>query len=141
MTTKPPEALNPLERIRELSRALIAVDCISPKLNPIQAIRECGNSITEILNASDGWLCVPVAEYSALSIFANGMLEDFPNIGADGGDVQDLAAKAGLLKPEIRTESCGDGCQCADEADFPMECFRFTAALNNAIATASKESQ
>lgn len=44
-----------------------------------------------------------------------------------GGDVQELAVKYGLLKPEERPEPCGESCKCAQNgAEFPSICYRKT---------------
>lgn len=38
----------------------------------------------------------------------------YPDCGdIDGGELQDLAEKHGILVPEIRHEPCGDSCNCA----------------------------
>ncbi|MDG9785396.1 hypothetical protein N7408_29755, partial [Pseudomonas otitidis] len=47
----------------------------------------------------------------------------------DGGDIQEMGVKYGLLFPEQRTEPCCEsGCNCA-EFGFPAECFRIARAL------------
>lgn len=47
----------------------------------------------------------------------------------DGGDIQEMGVKYGLLFPEQRTEPCCEsGCSCA-EFGFPAECFRIARAL------------
>ena len=49
--------------------------------------------------------------------------------GFDGGDIQEMGVKYGLLFPEQRTEPCCEsGCNCA-EFGFPAECFRIARAL------------
>lgn len=63
--------------------------------------------------------------------FANAMIDiALEGADADGGHIQELAIKHGLLKPEQRTERCGDTCSCAEYADFPVECFRKVKELN-----------
>lgn len=42
----------------------------------------------------------------------------------DGGHIQDIAVKCGLLIPHTATEPCGENCNCADVADFPCTCYR-----------------
>ena len=42
----------------------------------------------------------------------------------DGGYVQDTAINLGLLHYVPVTESCGEGCRCAEWDDFPQECLR-----------------
>lgn len=46
----------------------------------------------------------------------------------DGGDIQEMGVRHGLLFPEHRTERCGEHCECA-EYGFPVECFRIARAL------------
>ncbi|WP_236234662.1 hypothetical protein [Pseudomonas tohonis] len=49
--------------------------------------------------------------------------------GFDGGDIQEMGVKYGLLFPEQRTEPCCEsGCNCA-EFGFPTECFRIAPGL------------
>jgi hypothetical protein len=43
----------------------------------------------------------------------------------DGGDIQDIGVKHGLLRIERRTEECGEVCACR-EYGFPAECYRKT---------------
>jgi hypothetical protein len=71
-----------------------------------------------------------------LRAFAQVIMENWPEAGFDGFQLQDEAVKYGLLEPEIRYESCVDGafCQCAEyynEDDFKsgVECFRKTKLL------------
>lgn len=54
----------------------------------------------------------------------------------DGGDIQEMGVRHGLLFPEKRTERCGEHCECA-EYGFPIECFRIARAL---LATPGIES-
>lgn len=68
---------------------------------------------------------------NALKAFANDMITAaFEGVSFDGGDIQDIAVKHGLLRIEQRTEECGDVCACRSEGDgFPAECYRKTALL------------
>jgi hypothetical protein len=49
----------------------------------------------------------------------------------DGGTLQDMGVKYGLLIPTEMAEPCGPegACNCAEYGDFPQTCYRFTAAL------------
>lgn len=71
-------------------------------------------------------------EIEALRGFGRAVMTDFPEIGClDGGDIQDLAFKHGLLEKVQRNEPCGDHCSCADfGSDFPTDCYVTTALLN-----------
>lgn len=43
-----------------------------------------------------------------------------------GGDVQDWALDCGLLEERSVIEPCGEGCRCAEVADFPLKCCFYT---------------
>lgn len=71
---------------------------------------------------------------TALRAFAQDAMATWPMGDLDGETLQDLAVKHGLLKPEMRHEPCGEGCNCAEyvtqrEFDDGVECFRKTALL------------
>lgn len=68
---------------------------------------------------------------NALKDFANDMITAaFEGGSFDGGDIQDIAVKHGLLRIEQREEECGEVCACRSEGDgFPAECYRKTALL------------
>lgn len=77
-------------------------------------------------------------ELDNLKAFANAVMNYWPESGVDGDDLQELAAKHGLLKPEIRHKSCAvenvSVCQCAEyysEMEFydGVECLRKTELL------------
>jgi hypothetical protein len=71
-----------------------------------------------------------VSDIDKLRAFAQAVLDGWPDVPQwDGFDLQDLAVKHGLLEATTVTEFCGEGCQCAEVNEFPMECFRFTALL------------
>lgn len=42
----------------------------------------------------------------------------------DGGDIQELGERYGLLVPHTVTEPCGEYCSCAEWDDFPQTCYR-----------------
>lgn len=76
----------------------------------------------------------PPTELEALRAFAQGVMEVWPIGDLDGGTLQDLAVKHGLLKPEIRYTPCGEGCTCAEyattkEFEAGVECYRKTPLL------------
>jgi hypothetical protein len=50
----------------------------------------------------------------------------------DGGDVQDLAEKTGVLVPVKVTEACGENCACAEWDDFPLDCYRMPDDVSDA---------
>jgi hypothetical protein len=46
----------------------------------------------------------------------------------DGGDLQDLAEKCGIIVPVKVTEPCvEEGCKCVANDDFPTTCYRFVS--------------
>ncbi|GEM_PF-1742625 len=78
------------------------------------------------------------AEVEALRAFGNEMVSAaFWGGSFDGGDIQDIAVKHGLLRVEQREAECGDACACS-EYGFPSECYRKTELLGVA-ALAAKE--
>lgn len=57
------------------------------------------------------------SNYDRLIAFAREILSDWPEGDIDGGDLQDIAVKHGLLVPETRYAPCSDeGCCCAGYA-------------------------
>jgi hypothetical protein len=63
---------------------------------------------------------------AALKTFAGELISaSFEGGSFDGGDIQDIAVKHGLLRIEQRTEECGEVCACS-EYGFPAECYRKT---------------
>lgn len=61
----------------------------------------------------------------------------------DGGDIQDIAVKHGLLQIEQHEEECGEGCACR-EYNFPAECYRKTPLLraqSEEVATLSTHNE
>lgn len=94
------------------------IDDLRSRINPAYATqlgtesyerRLCAEALEEL-----------VAENDALRAFAQGVMEAWPMGDVDGGTLQDLAEKHGLLKPETRREPCGEGCSCAEYA-LPVE--------------------
>ena len=51
--------------------------------------------------------------YDSLLAFAREILAAWPEGGIEGGDLQDIAEKHGLLVPEIRHAPCVENCPCA----------------------------
>ena len=73
-------------------------------------------------------------ESQALRAFAQDVMSYWPDGAPDGGDLQELAEKHGLLKPETRHEPCAEGCECAAicapcEFELGVTCYRRTALL------------
>ncbi len=72
-------------------------------------------------------------QIEALRGFAQALMVNwFEGLSVDGCDLQDMAETHGLLKPEPRTEPCGQNCTCAEYGDFPAECYRQTELLTGA---------
>ena len=63
-------------------------------------------------------------ELVALRGFARDIMACWPDGDVDGGHLQDVAVHHGLLRPETRTEPCGDACACVEYGDFPSTCYR-----------------
>ena len=70
-----------------------------------------------------------LAERDALQAFANEIVSGaFEGGSFDGGDIQDIGVKHGLLRIEQRDDECGEACACR-EYGFPSECYRKTELL------------
>lgn len=69
-------------------------------------------------------------ELSALRAFAQDILAGWPHGGIDGGDLQTIAVRYGLLEAVTMSRPCGEYCDCALSADFPTVCYRKTWLLN-----------
>lgn len=66
----------------------------------------------------------------ALRGFARAIMGYWPDQNEIPGDeLQDIAEAHGLLKPETRTEACGENCACDEYGDFPATCYRKTDLL------------
>ena len=77
------------------------------------------------------------AENAALKAFAHGILKDWPDCSCDGFDIQELGQKTGVLVGTEVTESCGEGCNCAEYDGFPLTCYRvaeFIACASHQLA-------
>ena len=61
-----------------------------------------------------------------LAGFAEAIMRCWPEGDVDGGDLQEIAIKHGLLRPETRTELCEPECDCAGMFDGGDEwtCYR-----------------
>lgn len=82
--------------------------------------------------AADGFRDGQTAATDSLKAFANEMIgAAFEGGSFDGGDIQDIAVKHGLLRIEQRAEECGEVCACR-EYGFPAECYRKTDLLKPA---------
>ncbi|MBJ2318068.1 hypothetical protein JFT37_06035 [Pseudomonas fluorescens] len=66
------------------------------------------------------------AERDQFKAFAVEMINaSFEGGSFDGGDIQDIAVKHGLLRIERREDECGEACACR-EYGFPAVCYRKT---------------
>ena len=73
-------------------------------------------------------------ELARLRSFALDVMETWPRGDLEGGELQDLAVKHGLLVPETRYAPCGEECFCAEDVfveDFEdgVICYRRAALL------------
>lgn len=72
------------------------------------------------------WVWNLKTERDQLKAFAVEMINaSFEGGSFDGGDIQDIAVKHGLLRIEQRADECGEACACR-EYGFPAECYRKT---------------
>ncbi|WP_156358935.1 hypothetical protein [Pseudomonas sp. NBRC 111137] len=83
-------------------------------------------------------------ERDQLKAFAVEMINaSFEGGSFDGGDIQDIAVKHGLLRIEQREDECGESCACRDYG-FPAECYRKTPILGGGtdeVATPTTENE
>ncbi len=83
-------------------------------------------------------------ERDQLKAFAVEMINaSFEGGSFDGGDIQDIAMKHGLLMIERREDQCGEVCPCR-EYGFPAECYRKTPILGagqKKVATQSTDTE
>ncbi|EZI28917.1 hypothetical protein [Pseudomonas extremaustralis] len=83
-------------------------------------------------------------ERNQLRAFAVDMINaSFEGGSFDGGDIQDIAVKHGLLAIERREVECGEACACR-EYGFPAECYRKTpilGAVTDEVATPSANTE
>ncbi|MBV2205574.1 MAG: hypothetical protein KUL87_09135 [Pseudomonas sp.] len=74
------------------------------------------------------------AEVERLRAFSNEIVSGaFEGGSFDGGDIQDMGVRHGLLRIEQREDECGEVCACR-EYGFPSECYRKTELLRAAMA-------
>jgi hypothetical protein len=55
---------------------------------------------------------VPLSKVASLVGFARDIMKCWPDGDVDGGYLQDVADRHGLLIPQTRHEPCGEGCAC-----------------------------
>jgi hypothetical protein len=77
----------------------------------------------EIVTGQEKCGCEPETEIDRLRGFARDVMSAWPDGGIDGGELQDIAVKHGLLIPETRIEACGENCACVYYG-FPTNCHR-----------------
>ncbi len=74
------------------------------------------------------------ARAKALQAFAQDIMSNWPEGDIDGGDLQEIAVKHGLLKPVMMDRPCSEDCHCQEfysSAEWPVECFRKTDLLSS----------
>ena len=69
------------------------------------------------------------AHSKRLEDFSREVMQAWPESGVEGGDLQDIAERHGLLVREERSAPCGEDCVCVGYGDFPMVCYRKAAWL------------
>lgn len=79
----------------------------------------------------------------ALLGFAGAVLCDAREHMTDvcGGDIQEWAVEYGLLKEVEVTEPCGEGCECASIAEFPLTCYELTPLGTEACSVVYNKEQ
>lgn len=65
-----------------------------------------------------------------LKNFANEIINHASDgMDLDGGEIQEIAVKHGLLYPITVNSKCGDNCPCSEVSDFPLTCYRKSLEL------------
>jgi hypothetical protein len=52
----------------------------------------------------------------------------------DGGSAQEAMERFGVIVKRVVSESCGEGCICAEYGEFPHDCFAFPADVREEMA-------
>lgn len=66
-------------------------------------------------------------QHARLLAFAREIMKAHPEGGIDGGDLQDIATKYGLLIANERDTPCDEDCYCAVKYglnEFPLTCYQ-----------------
>lgn len=89
--------------------------------------KECESLGIKDFKQANEFLCKP----DPLVLFANELIDGgFEGCGFDGCDIQDIAAKHGLLELKTMNYPCGDNCSCACVGSiFPTECYQKSEML------------
>lgn len=81
-------------------------------------------------------LAAQAAEIEALRRFVQAAMEPWPMGDLDGGTLQDIAVKHGLLQPVVMKGPCSEECACTEYItadEWPSECYRRTTRLTGRI--------
>ena len=71
-----------------------------------------------------------MSDLEQLRAFAQAVMESWPEGDVDGGHLQDIAEKHGLITPLNVTEPCSEtGCMCKEMDNLPGICYRKTQLL------------
>ena len=73
-----------------------------------------------------------------LRSFAQAVMEAWPDGGIEGGDLQEIAEKHGMLAQKTMAAPCGDGCRCveyfcSDDWQRGVMCYRRTSLLTGEL--------
>lgn len=95
----------------------------------VRRLHEAGEFLDNVSQGIEDKLRAQLADLDALRSFADEAVSAAYEGGSfEGGDIQDMAVKHGLLRIESRSEECGEACACR-EYGFPAECYRKTSLL------------
>lgn len=115
-------------RLGTLKNITDSIEALNIRCNQLEAQRQQAERERDLLAETARRL---TGERDTLATFARKVIESssFRGCDADGGDVQEWAVEAGILRPVVVMQACredSDGCACA-EFGFPTTCYRFTA--------------
>ena len=122
------------EQIAELRRRITSGNSI-----PVEYARVSAEELSALLDAAE--------REAKLRAFAVDVMACWPHGDVDGGDLQEIAEKHGLLRPETRNQPCDEEpnrCHCLEYGgrdEFPLTCYRKTELLTETRGDAAERSQ
>ena len=119
------------EQIAELRRRITSGNSI-----PVEYARVSAEELSALLDAAE--------REAKLRAFAVDVMACWPHGDVDGGDLQEIAEKHGLLRPETRNQPCDEEpnrCHCLEYGgrdEFPLVCYRKTELLTETRGDAAE---
>lgn len=142
--------------INTLLRLLIVYGCPPEARTAIETLRKHitveqaeNPEVLEAINKLDAWLDendqsqnYTFERFERLKEFAREILNDFPEAALDGGDLQGIGEKHGLLVETKQFTPCSEYCSCQENVGYSNEewsqgqtCYRFADWLSEVSMT------